>query len=373
MSKKGNEMTGSEATIPGPQSYVTLLDAVMAERTAEGNAKASSPIRPSNAGSCTRRMAHDYLAYLGKAPKIEETRKPSVERLLKLGHFIEEHVVDDLKSIPGMGVRFQQQLVEMFELPGGTRVEGSLDAFMWAESVRGVLDVKSIGDRWHNHFNSKWDSLLASYRPHAVEFDTNSFYVDDLAKFLAAIGSDDSLYKNLIQLNLYACTDFLQKRKCDHASIIRYNKNNSALMEIRFKPSREVFEHTKARLAAVEEAGNSGDVAKAPKERVLGQMDCTYCPYKAECWPTARKADFYKNSGKKWVTKTSELELGDKVEELFALRVAAEQASENLAKYDRELLIMLDGHGINKVKCKNGDVFEVKQLAKSVELRRSKE
>ena len=374
MNKKGNEMTGSRATIPGPQSYVVLLDEVMSRRTEESNAKASSPIRPSNAGSCTRRMAHDYLAFLGKAPKVEETRKPSVERLLKLGHFIEEHVVDDLKEIPGMGVRFQQQLVEMFELPGGARVEGSLDAFMWAEDVRGVLDVKSIGDRWHNHFNSKWDGLIASYRPHAVEFDTNSFYVDGLAKFLVAIGSDDSLFKNLIQLNLYACTDFLQKRKCDHASIIRYNKNNSSLMEIRFKPSLEVFEATKLRLATVEAAGMSGDSTLAPKERVLGQMDCTYCPYKAECWPQARKADFYKNSpGKKWATRISELQRADEIRGLFEHRANAELAAADLEQIDKELIIMLDGHNIKKVKLDNGDVFEVKTLAKSVELRRSKE
>jgi hypothetical protein len=366
-------MTKNAMTIPGPQSYVTLLDEVMLKRTALSQTQNSSPIRPSNAGTCTRRIAHDYLAYLGKAPRIEETRKPSVERLLKLGHFIEEHVVDDLKEIPGMGVRFQQQLVEMFELPGGTRVEGSLDAFMWAAEVRGVLDVKSIGDRWHNHFNSKWDSLLASYRPYAVEFDSNSFYVDDLGAFLKAIGSDDSLYKNLIQLNLYACTDFLQKRKCDHASIIRYNKNNSALMEIRFKPSAEVFNETKERLAHVETAGVRGDVSLAPKERVLGQMDCTYCPYKAQCWPGVSKKDFYGKDTKRWATKISQLEKADAIAELFEHRANAELAASDLNNIDRELIIMLDGHNINKVKLENGDVFEVKVLKSGAELRRSKE
>lgn len=361
------------ANIPGPRSYVELLDEVMERRTAEGNARVSTPIRPSNAGACTRRIAHDYLAYLGKAEKIEETRKPSVERLLKLGHFIEEHLVDDLKEIPEMGVRFQQQLVEMFELPGGTRVEGSLDAFMWAEDVRGVLDVKSIGDRWHNHFNSKWDSLLSSYRPLAAEFGANSFYVEDLAKFLKAIGSDDSLYKNLIQLNLYACTDFLQKRKVDHASIIRYNKNNSALMEIRFKPSMEVFESTRSRLAAVETAGAEGDATLAPKERVLGQLDCTYCPYKSKCWPAAKPKDFYGKDGKRWATKIGQLEKAEELTELFNHRASAEAAAEDLALIDRHIIQLLDGHNIMKVKLDSGEVFEVKTLAKSVELRRSKE
>jgi hypothetical protein len=363
----------SKPKIPGPQSYVELLDDVMARRTEESAKQNSTPIRPSNAGTCTRRIAHDYLAYLGKAPKAEEQRKPSVERLLKLGHFIEEHLVDDLKDIPGMGVRFQQQLVEMFELPRGTRVEGSLDAFMWAEDVRGVLDVKSIGDRWHNHFSSKWDGLLASYRPHAVEFGANSFYVDDLASFLKAIGSDDSLYKNLIQLNLYACTDFLQKRKCDHASIIRYNKNNSALMEIRFKPSMAVFERTKERLALVEMAGERGVVDHAPKERVLGQLDCTYCPYKSKCWPGAAKKDFYGKDNKRWATKTAQLEKADEVEALFAHRAAAEVASNDLILIDRDIIQLLDGHNINKVKLNSGDVFEVKVLKTGAELRRSKE
>ncbi len=363
----------SKNKIPGPQSYVELLDEVMARRTEDSAKQNSTPIRPSNAGTCTRRIAHDYLAYLGKAPKAEEQRKPSVERLLKLGHFIEEHLVDDLKEIPGMGVRFQQQLVEMFELPGGTRVEGSLDAFMWAEDVRGVLDVKSMGDRWHNHFNSKWDSLIVSYRPHAVEFGPNSFYTDDLGKFLKAIGTDDSLYKNLVQLNLYACTEFLQKRKCDHAAIIRYNKNNSALMEIRFKPSLDVYDETKRRMALVEEAGSTGDLSKVPKERVLGQLDCTYCPYKAKCWPTAKPKDFYGPNNKNWATKTSQLEKEGEVEALFEHRASAEAAAEDLLLIDKHIILLLDGHNIKKVKLNNGDVFEVKTLAKSVELRRSKE
>jgi hypothetical protein len=361
------------ANIPGPQSYVTLLDEVMQRRTEASQQQNSSPLRPSNAGTCTRRIAHDYLAFLGKAPKIEETRKPSVERLLKLGHFIEEHVVDDLKEIPGMGVRFQQQLVEMFELPGGTRVEGSLDAFMWASDVRGVLDVKSIGDRWEAAWSSKWEKLMDSYRPHAAEFGTNSFYVADLAKFLRAIGSDDSLYKNLIQLNLYACTDFLQKRKVDHASIIRYNKNNSALMEIRFAPSMEVFGQTKARLSFAEKAGIEGDVTAAPKERILGQMDCTYCPYKAQCWPGVAKKDFYKGDGKRWATKIGQLEKAAELSALFEHRANAEAAADDLQKIDQELIIMLDGHNINKVKLENGDVFEVKVLKSGAELRRSKE
>lgn len=360
------------SNIPGPKSYVTLLDEVVKNRAADQ--PNSSPIRPSNAGSCTRRIAYDYLAFLGKGERIEETRKPSVERLLKLGHFIEDHVVQDLKDIPDMGVRFQQQLVEMFTLPLGTTVEGSMDAVMWSSEVRGVLDVKSIGDRWHNHFNTKWDSLIDGYKKTAKEFAYNSFYVDDLEAFLKKIGPDDSLYKNLIQLNLYCCTEFMQKRGVDHGAIIRYNKNNSALMEIRFKPSLAVFETTKLRLASVEAAGDTGDITLAPKERVLGQLDCAYCPYKDECWPSAGKRDFYKaGKPKDWATKVAEMEKAAEIADLFACREHAEAAAADLASIDSDLIQLLDGHGVHKVKLDSGEVFEVKVLKSGAELRRSKE
>jgi hypothetical protein len=369
---QSNCVTHATRRIPGPASYVDLMDEVVKNRAKDQ--PNASPIRPSNAGTCARRIAYDYLAFLGKREKIEETRKPSVERLLKLGHFIETHVVDDLKDIPGMGVRFTQQLVDMFDLPGGTTVEGSTDMVMWNKEVRGVGDVKSIGDRWHNNFNSKWDGLLDTYRKTgAEEFGTNSFFVNDLSKFLRQIGSDDSLYKNLIQLNLYACCDFLQKRKVDHAFILRYNKNNSALMEIRFTPSFEVFEDTKRRLSLVEQTGTEGNIDIAPKERVLGQMDCTYCPYKSECWPSASNKDFYKNGKKDWAVKVSELEKKAELVELFGYRANAELASQDLAIIDRELIQLLDGHGVHKVKLESGEVFEVKILKTGAELRRGKE
>jgi hypothetical protein len=362
----------STSKIPGPGSYVMLLDNVVQKRASEQ--RFGSPIRPSNAGSCTRRIAHDYLGYLGLGERVEEVRKPSVNRLLGLGHYIEEQVVKDLKDIPGLGVRFEQQVVDMFRLEGGTNVEGSLDAFMWSEEVRGVLDVKSMGDRWHNHFNTKWESYLAAYAKHSVQFDINSYYVENLEEFLYAIGTEDSLYKNLIQLNLYACTPFLQERRVDHGSIVRYNKNNSTLMEIRFKPSMAVFETTQARLQSVENAGTAKDATVAPKERVLGDMDCAYCPYQKKCWPGASKRELYAGAGgKKWATKLHELDKEAEVRDLFERRAYAEAASEDLAKLDRELIILLDGHGVNKLKLENGDVFEVKVLKSGAELRRSKE
>lgn len=353
--------------IPGPKSYVDLLDAVVKNRASDQ--PNSSPIRPSNAGTCTRRIAYDYLGFLGKGEVIHETRKPSVERLLKLGHFIETHVVDDLKDIPDMGVRFTQQLVEMFILPGGTTVEGSTDAVMWSKEVRGVLDVKTIGDRWHNHFASKWDGLMKDYERCSTTFGTNSFFVEDLGAFLRKIGPSDSLYKNLIQLNLYACCEFLQKRCVDHASIIRYNKNNSALMEIRFAPSMSVFEETEQRLALVEAAGLAGDVTIAPKERVLGDMDCTYCPYKDQCWPGTPKKEFYKTmKPKEWAARLN----NDEIEGLFAHRANAELAAEDLVDIDRELISLLDNMSVNKLELNNGDIFEVKVLKTGAVLRRSK-
>jgi CRISPR/Cas system-associated exonuclease Cas4 (RecB family) len=358
----------------GPtQSYCELMNKVLVDRAA--TQRAYHPLRPSSAGTCARRLANDLFAFEGKAPIIKEVRKPSVERLLSLGHFIEEQVAGELKGIPGMGVRFQQQVVDFFKLSNGHNIEGSTDFVMWSEETRGVVDAKTVGDRWHAAFASKWDAMMGGYSRMRTltQFDDNAWWAEDTAAFLAELGTEDSLYKNVMQVNGYACTPFMQQRGVDHGSILRYNKNNSTLMEVRFKPSPELFEGIRKKFNTIVEAVAQDKPELVAKERVLGHVDCTYCPYKAACWPGAGKRDFYKGDNKRWATKVNELEMGAQLEAAFVSLETLEKASADLSKVEKEIILLIEGHGQQKVKRPSGEVWEVKQLAKSAELRRSKE
>jgi hypothetical protein len=360
--------------IKGPErSYATLMDDVLIEKAKQQ--KPYFPLRPSSAGTCARRLAHDLMGYEGKGELIKEYRKPSVERLLNFGHYVEEQVAAELKQIPGMGVRFQQQVVDFFKLDNGHNIEGSTDFVMWSEETRGILDAKSMGDRWHAAFASKWEGMMAGYSKMSTleQFDNNAWWAPDAAAFLRELGTEDSLYKNIMQVNGYACTPFLQQRGVDHGGILRYNKNNSQLMEIRFAPSMELFEEIRTKFNKVTAAVAENAPEKVAKERVLGEMDCAYCPYKAKCWPAAGKRDFYKGDGKRWATKVSELEEGAALEAHFVELERLEKASADLTRTQTAIIVLIEGHNQHKVKRANGEVWEVKQLAKSAELRRSKE
>lgn len=375
----------------GPtHSYIDLMDAAIQAKAAEENAARSFfPLRPSSAGKCTRKLAHELAAYHGLTEKVEEKRNPNVTRLLKLGHHIEEQVGDELKLIPGYSVRFQQQVVDMFKLEiSGKTVEGSTDFVLWNDETRGVLDAKSIGDRYHSQFGTKWRGLQKDYQRMgtAIEFAENAFWVDDLPAFLSELGPEDSLYDNLYQLNAYACSDFLQRRRVDHGSIIRYLKNSSHLQEVRFKPSMELFEEMGRRFNLVEKALHidtnidySGKsvlerIQSVPKERVLGGISCAYCPYQRSCWPSSSKKDAFGNMPQKqWAVRTSELQEGAQIEALLEQRLSMEKAAADLTKLDAQLILLIEGHQVEKIKALNGDVFEVKHLAKHAELRRGKE
>lgn len=355
----------------GPKSYVEMMDDVVTKRAA--GQKFGTPLRPSNAGTCARRIAHEYNAFCGNEEPIKETRQASVERLLALGHHVEEQIVDDFKLLEDFRIKYTQQEVDIFELPLGTKIVGSTDLCVFSEEHAGVLDVKTIGDRWEAAFASKWEKLLDTYRSITEEFAENSFWVEDLEAFLGDIGPDDSLYKNLIQLNLYAMSQFLQSRGVNHASILRYNKNNSKLMEIRFKPSVDVFNSTYNRFAAIEQSGVDRAPQSIPKERILGSMDCTYCPANKKCWPGATKSDHYQNSKKKdWATKIEDLHDGQWLHEVIQIWEANQTASRGVEKIERDIILALDKLGVYKIKS-DGKVYEVKHLKSGSVFRRGKE
>lgn len=364
----------------GPKvSYASLMDDVVMARAEEAQkTNRFFPLRPSAAGKCGRRLAHELAAYYGMEEPKHETRTPAVNRLLDFGHYIEEQAVSELADIPGFKLIFKQQVLNLFRLPiSGKMVEGSTDAVMMSDDYKCVLDVKSVGDRFHGHAFSKWDGMLADYsKMKTVEvMAPNAFYVEDLAAFLEELGSEDSLYDNCLQVNSYACTEFLKERGIDHGVILRYLKNSSKLMEIRFKPSQVLFEKLKAKFIMIEEAVlKHKDPTLVPKDFAPGHIKCTYCPYKEQCWPTARRGDFYKKRpGKQWSVPVRDLEEGAELDALISRRLELDTLEKEVKKLDHKIILLADGHGVDKIKAEDGSVWEVKILKSGASLRRSKD
>ena len=363
----------------GPDSYVKMLDDLLQDQ--DKAKEFGMPLRPSNAGTCARRIAYEFAQYLGfeNGPDMSEDKEANVLRLLNLGHFVETQVVEDFKKLAPFNIKYTQQEVDIFTLNGGTRISGHTDLGVFSslgtngESHAGIGDVKTIGDRWDAAFSSKWEHLLHTYEQchSAVTFGPNSFWVEDLNAFLNEIGNDDSLYKNLVQLNLYVCAPFMQERGVDHGFILRYNKNNSKLMELRFAPSQVVFQQTKARFDAIEAVAEHQDPTRVSKERMLGSLDCTYCPANKTCWPKVTKQELYAGApSKRWATPA--IDLGGQFESALKVYARMDSEIEEKQKIEKVLLQQMDAQGIYKVKL-GTRVYEAKYLKSGAELRRSKE
>lgn len=370
----------------GPsQSFCSLVDEALLKKQKESQEKPDQyfPLRPSSAGYCARKLAYELAAFEGLADKIHEARPASVIRLLSLGNGIEWHVLKYLETITSHKIRYKQQVVSLFNLPSGRLIEGSVDAVMMPvdpkKGTPGVLDVKSKGDGWSVAYKTRWEEEKDRYsRLASVEqFEEDGFYIKDVIAFLNEVG-EDALVANITQINSYIGSDFMQERGADWGSILRYNKNNSKHIEVRFAYSPALFALTKKKFSDIE---NAVLKKKKPelieKEFVLGSQACGFCPYQGRCWPDvdAKRAHFKTYPKKQWATKVAELEGAPALRDYFSELDIASAASSSLDNIETKILKEMESHDVRKIMLDDGRIYEavfLKSPKPHLELRRSK-
>jgi hypothetical protein len=280
-----------------PKGYITLLDeATTAKLTADNKSGAEyqkTPLRPSAAGKCTRELYYELMQFHKLAKYETEVRPPNVHRLLSLGHSIEWSLLKQFDLLKNMfEVRYKQQVLSFAHLKAKNKpelsqwLEGSLDLVLFSEKYKCVADVKSKGDGYDFQARKpKWAAMgekLASMR--CVEtISPDAFWVEDLETFLADL-KDPFFEANFLQLNMYANSDFLMERGIDHGAIIQYRKNDSALREVRFKPSRPLFEQTIAKFQKALDAVDQDDDELASRDYSPESFKCRYCAFHEVCW-----------------------------------------------------------------------------------------
>lgn len=351
----------------GPKnSYVDILYHVVKQEEQVDWSK-KMPLRPSSAGECEKVLAYRTRHYLGleEYPQIWETKEPKTQMLLDLGNYIERQCISWFrKASDYFTSKYKQQTVELFRLhaeingePRSFIIEGSCDDVYWSDKYKALVDYKSKGVKYSSHRTSTWEEDGDKLARIATQFSPNGYYVEDLQGFLQSL-NDPYFEANFLQLNTYANTDFFKQRGVDHACVIQYNKNTSALREIRFKPCAEVFESVRVKFQNALDAAVK-DPSEANRTFALGSVKCAFCPLASSCRPSekVKQAHF---GYKKWPTDAKDLP--ERVSELFADRQVLEQGVEELAALDQELLVLLESLGEKKVKLANGDVYEVKRL-----------
>jgi hypothetical protein len=349
-----------------PIGYTDLLDLGTIEKIKEEAANKGFPLRPSSAGSCGRKLAYELTEHLGKAKYEQPLMEPNTHRLLNLGHSVEYSALRNFEALAGFKQRYKQQVVSLFKLPKAGElperlVEGSMDVVLWSEEHKCVLDVKSTKDGWSVAYKSRWDDTLAKYSRmrSLVKLSDTAFYADDLQAFINELDGD-FVADNMLQLNLYACSDFLVERGITHAVIYKYNKNTSQHYEIRFRPSMKVLEATKDKFNRVYRAIGTGAGPEAVKQDAsLGSMRCAFCPYSKQCWSEDSLKAWFKGMPKKdWPKDASYI--SKEMPKLFDMFEQAASADSIRAKYERDILTVLVEKGITKVRLSNGNIYECK-------------
>jgi hypothetical protein len=363
----------------GPkQGYVEILNFFTQQSLDEQSQQPRkyNPLRPSSAGKDARELAYEYMEFKGYAQYSTEAFDPETHRLLKLGHAVEKHVIWELKdALQAAGgdieIRYQQQVLSFFTLPDGTKVEGSCDLVLMSRSKKfgGCLaDVKSKKDKFSQFFKTDWDATsdkLSNMKTVQV-FGQDSYWVEDLEAFLQEL--DDYFFSmNFKQLNMYFYDEheFLQTRGVDHCAILQYNKNDSRLREIRFKPSRTVFEQVRDKFSMVQKiVDETKDPQQVPRENILGSAAVAFSKYRSIDYPDANALKEYFNTlpKKHWPKDTDRLSSGQSLDELFEQFEAALKAADEADRLEQKIVALLEQEQVKKVKTSNGNVYQMKYL-----------
>lgn len=369
----------SSNNILGPElGYTNMLDYYTTEAQVkareEGKDYQKMPLRPSSAGQCARALAYSLSEFWKFAKYDKPIREPNVQRLLGLGHNIEYHLIREIKTYlkEHFEVRYEQQTLLFTELRSDAnphrnhQLMGSIDFTLWSKNYKAVCDSKSKGNKYSSYRDSKWqedNDRLARCRT-VTTIGDSAYWVEDVEAFLYEHG-DAFLADNVLQINLYACNEFLKGQGFDHCSLWYYCKNDSKLRELRFKPSQKLAEYVLNKFAevfaAVDGLGAEGPAA-IEKEFILGSMKCAFCEYKKECWPQDDPLRlFFKTLDKKaWPVDSNKLDAVEEVEELYQEYALAAVATERMKVIEARLCELLIGEQVNKVRFADKEIYEVK-------------
>lgn len=369
-----------------PVGYVDLLNEAtrqsLQDEVDEGKGFQKTPLRPSAAGQCTRELCYALMEFHGKAHYEKELKKPEVVRLLSLGHSIEWSAIKQFEEHIGIfETKYKQQVLDFGPLTStdpklAQRLEGSLDVCFFSEKWKCVVDFKSKKDKYSSYRSSQWDetSEKLSKMRSVTTLSETSFWVEDLEAFLAEL-HDPFFEANFLQLNLYATSDFLKARGVDHGAIIQYNKNDSRMREVRFKPSDALATKTIAKFQRALDDVTAGTLS--PRDHNLGSMKCAFCPYARECWDEdSLKAWFKTFPSKQWPDDTSKLGIvGEQLEFMFEVRAQKETAASEVKAADEAILKVMVDNQLTKLRLSSGEVFEARHYKSPrphFELKRSK-
>lgn len=357
----------------GPSAgYAELIDHYT-EEASKNNSFVGTPLRPSASGKCERELGFEYMKYKGYATYESGSQEANVTRLLSLGHAIESNFIWNIKNAMkaagiNFDIKYQQQVLSFGTLPSGTRIEGSIDSVFFVEEHKVLIDYKTKKNKWSAFYKDDWDETSEKYakNPTIEKISDQFFYIDDLEAFLETIKHKDPfLAMNFYQLNLYFHDEykFIRDRGIDHCALLYYNKNDSRIREIRFRPSEKVAKYVIEKFRKVEAViEETKEPKKLTQEFNLGSAKCAFCDFNEKCWAgkNALQEYFATWPKKKWPKDTSKMDIGDVLEGLYSEWKEAVAASDKATEIEQMLISYLNEAKVQKVRFSDGQIYDLK-------------
>jgi hypothetical protein len=363
--------------IPGPPALADLLDcAIQDEIEKEDKERLKGknrrfPLSPSKFGGCARSLAMDLAEFCNKGIFPLELMDPRAKRRFSRGYDIEYSLIKQLKRYVPIDQGFGQQYLTMDLTQDGKYViGGSLDTLFITEEAL-IVDIKSKADYWSSAHSGAFEELFDDIRnmPGVVEFGERSFFIEDIDAFYELFPKDDFISRYFLQLNAYGACDWAMDFRSNlfpgsvgvkAVALLFENKNNHIMAEVRWKPSRKLYDYAIKRMKDIYQwviiDGKPADKYEA--DFTLGSINCRLCPRKAACWGDTRHP--YNGPKKKWATDSNALEPKlDVAYEKFKKALTGKTEHDTL---EQELIKEIYNSGETKVRFPDGKTYEIKEL-----------
>lgn len=374
MSDKSNN-----EVIPGPPPLVDLLELGIEEeikKDEEGRKQGKIkrfPLSPSKFGQCARLTAIELAEFekLGIWPL--ELLDPRAVRRFSRGYDIEYSLLKQYKKYVPIDQAFGQQYLTMDKTPDDKYViGGSLDTMFLTEEPM-IVDIKSKATFYSSAHSDSFEEMFSNIAdmPGVKTFGNRALYIEDIDSFYATFTKDDFTSRYFLQLNAYGACDWAVDFKSNLypnvcgvkvVALLFENKNNHIMGEIRWKPSRTLYEYAIQKMKDIYQwvVIDKKDPAQYEPEFTLGSTACRLCPRKAVCWADTRHP--YNGPKKEWPTDTHALQNKIKLEEAYnkyKTLIPAVNQSENCSQ---DLINQIHLSGKRKVRFSDGKVYEIKEL-----------
>jgi hypothetical protein len=366
--------------IPGPPPLADLLEVGMEEEIAKeevdrlaGRGSSRFPLSPSQFGACSRLLAINLAETIGLGQWPLELLDARAKRRFSRGYDIEYSLIKQLKKYVPIAQGFGQQYLTMDLTQDGKYViGGSMDTLFMSEEHM-IVDIKSKATYFSSYMSDSFEETFDSIRnmPGVKEFGNRAFFIEDIDGFYERFTKDDFMSRYFLQLNAYGACDWARDFRSNMfpgvvgvsaVALLFENKNNHIMAEVRWKPSRTLYDFAIQRMKAIYQyvAIDKKDPLQYRADFTLGSLACRLCPRKANCWGDTRHP--YTGPKKKWAKDADRLHNFDALENKYAQFRNLLTSKDEHDKVEQELITEMVNSGEQKIRFADGKIWETREL-----------